>query len=264
MASADETLVAAAAVLQNLARDESIPGSSSPPFDFQLANGTKSAKLPGENSPAKEAFEAELEALVRRVHHLEFQAVSHHNFQQQADPYQTTPSAEETNERNFLRTFGLSRLSSGQDSDSLSQQQKAIPVPADEPPLGEIDDESDDEDDNGTRVVREEDISFLRNHVQKQAEEISSQKDIIAQVRDELQKQEEHTRRALTKVENEDVVLLERELRKHQQANEAFQKALREIGGIITQVANGDLSMKVQIHPLEMDPEIATLSLIHI
>ncbi|CAI7639393.1 uncharacterized protein N7487_004513 [Penicillium crustosum] len=258
MASADETLVAAAAVLQNLARDESIPGSSSPPFDFQLANGTKSAKLPGENSPAKEAFEAELEALVRRVHHLEFQAVSHHNFQQQADPYQTTPSAEETNERNFLRTFGLSRLSSGQDSDSLSQQQKAIPVPADEPPLGEIDDESDDEDDNGTRVVREEDISFLRNHVQKQAEEISSQKDIIAQVRDELQKQEEHTRRALTKVENEDVVLLERELRKHQQANEAFQKALREIGGIITQVANGDLSMKVQIHPLEMDPEIAT------
>ncbi|KGO41233.1 CheY-like superfamily [Penicillium expansum] len=259
MASADETLVAATAVLQNLARDESIPGSSSPPFDFQLSNGNKSAKLPGEHSPAKAAFEAELEALVRRVHHLEFQAVSHHNFQQQADPHQITPSAEETNERNFLWTFGLSRLSSGQDSDSLSQQQKAIPVPAaDEPPLGEIDDESDDEDDNGTRVVREEDISFLRNHVQKQAEEISSQKDIIAQVRDELQKQEEHTRRALTKVENEDVVLLERELRKHQQANEAFQKALREIGGIITQVANGDLSMKVQIHPLEMDPEIAT------
>lgn len=86
MATADETLVAATAVLQNLARDESIPGSSSPPFDFQLSNGTKSAKLPGENSLAKAAFEAELEALVRRVHHLEFQAVSHHNFQQQADP----------------------------------------------------------------------------------------------------------------------------------------------------------------------------------
>ena len=74
-------------------------------------------------------------------------------------------------------------------------------------------------------MVREEDISYLRNYVQKQAEEISFQKNIITQVREELQQQEVQTRRALTKVENEDVVLLERELRKHQQANEAFQKA---------------------------------------
>ena len=107
-------------------------------------------------------------------------------------------------------------------------------------------------------MVRKADIGYLRNHVQKQAEEISYQKEIVAQVRDELSRQEEYTRQALTKVEHEDVVRLERELRKHQQANEAFQKALREIGGIITQVANGDLSMKVQIHPLEMDPEITT------
>ncbi|KKA17194.1 DRK1 histidine kinase, partial [Rasamsonia emersonii CBS 393.64] len=121
------------------------------------------------------------------------------------------------------------------------------------------DDSSDDEElDPRTRIMREEDISYLRNHVQKQAEEISVQKDIINRVRDELQQQEEHTRRTLVKVEHEDVKVLERELRKHQQANEAFQKALREIGGIITQVANGDLSMKVQIHPMEMDPEITT------
>ena len=59
------------------------------------------------------------------------------------------------------------------------------------------------------------------------------------------------------RVENEDVSILERELRKHQQANEAFQKALREIGGIITQVANGDLSKRVQIQATEMDHEIA-------
>src|SRR5690606_33080031 len=109
-----------------------------------------------------------------------------------------------------------------------------------------------------SRIVSEDDISYLRNHVQKQAQEISSQKEVITRVRDELRRQEEHTRKALVKVEHEDVGVLERELRKHQQANEAFQKALREIGGIITQVANGDLSMKVQIHPLEMDPEIAT------
>ena len=273
MAGADETLAAATAVLQSLARDEPTTGSSSPPFDFQFpsTNGEKASKLPGEPTAVKAAFEAELEALMRRVHHLEFQAVSHHKFPD--DPQQASPSALGPNEKNpdFLWTFGLDRLPSGQGSDSycLTQQQKPnqpdqrqrTPSGPEEPPAGDLDDdETDEEEEAGsrTRVVREEDISILRNHVQKQAEEISFQKDIIAQVRDELQKQEEHTRRALTKVENEDVVLLERELRKHQQANEAFQKALREIGGIITQVANGDLSMKVQIHPLEMDPEIAT------
>ena len=179
-------------MLQNLARDEPTSGSSSPPFDFQLSsNGIKSAKLPGEQSPAKAAFEAELEALVRRVHHLEFQAVSHQfpdDFQQQTNPNTGEVSAEEPIEKNpdFLRTFGLSRFASGQGSDSSScllQQQKSIPTaPVETPddrPLGEIDDDTDDEDEAGTRVVREEDISFLRNHVQKQAEEISSQKDII-------------------------------------------------------------------------------------
>lgn len=44
---------------------------------------------------------------------------------------------------------------------------------------------------------------------------------------------------------------VEQEVQKRQQMNEAFQKALREIGGIITQVADGDLSTRVQIHPLE-------------
>lgn len=36
----------------------------------------------------------------------------------------------------------------------------------------------------------------------------------------------------------------------------AFQKALREIGAIVTAVAMGDLSKKVLIHAKEMDPEI--------
>ena len=33
---------------------------------------------------------------------------------------------------------------------------------------------------------------------------------------------------------------------------------MREIGAIITNVANGDLSHKVQLHAKEMDPEIRT------
>ncbi|RAH40329.1 putative two-component osmosensing histidine kinase (Bos1) [Aspergillus brunneoviolaceus CBS 621.78] len=275
MAGADETLAAATAILRELARES--PGA--PPFDFEFShtsstNGcdSKVAKLPGDKSAAKVAFEQELEALVRRVHHLEFQSVSHRSppgitlkaFQPTLVPSETDPETP--------WAFDLPRLASsdGSDSSCLIQQhnphrshgsRRSAPGPEDGEAEEDIDDEDSDEDEDlgsRTRLVREEDISYLRNHVQKQAEEISFQKDIIAQVRDELQQQEEQTRRALTKVENEDVVLLERELRKHQQANEAFQKALREIGGIITQVANGDLSMKVQIHPLEMDPEIAT------
>ncbi|CAI7600144.1 unnamed protein product [Penicillium viridicatum] len=101
---------------------------------------------------------------------------------------------------------------------TLSGPEEKFPHPPQpSAPVGDLDeDDTDEEDETGaTRAVREEDVSILRNHVQKQAEEISFQKDIIAQVRNELQKQKEHTRRVLTKVENEDVFLLERELRKH-------------------------------------------------
>ncbi|KAL2808281.1 hypothetical protein BJX63DRAFT_409740 [Aspergillus granulosus] len=51
---------------------------------------------------------------------------------------------------------------------------------------------------------------------------------------------------------------LQEELQKRQRMNEAFQQALQEIGKIITQVANGDLSMKVHIRSAEMDPDIKT------
>ena len=70
--------------------------------------------------------------------------------------------------------------------------------------------------------------------------------------------QKERAARTLVNVEHTQINSLERELLKHQQANEAFQKALKEIGTIITNVAKGDLSQKVQIHAVEMDPEIAT------
>lgn len=104
----------------------------------------------------------------------------------------------------------------------------------------------------------DDEIHYLKNRIALQTDEIRLQKDIIACVREELSQQEARTSEALTKFKRDDVEVLERELRKHQQANEAFQKALREIGGIITQVADGNLSMKVQIHKMEMDPEITT------
>jgi osomolarity two-component system sensor histidine kinase NIK1 len=59
-------------------------------------------------------------------------------------------------------------------------------------------------------------------------------------------------------LEQERVATMERELWKHQKANEAFKKAFREIGEIVTAVARGDLTMKVRMNTVEMDPEITT------
>ncbi|KMU80156.1 sensor protein gacS [Coccidioides immitis RMSCC 3703] len=218
---------AAAAIIQGLAKD--VPESISLPFNgrkqTQPTNGIDSVKvkLPGEDSEGKVALERELSALVRRV-----------NTMQTFVP----PS------RRSGRTSSLMSarsLKNGQNNESSVDNSD------------EVNDEDSDSEDN-----YEDNISYLRNRVQLQAEQIQLQKDIISQVREELRHQEERTQQALVKVEHEDVRVLERELKKHQQANEAFQKALREIGGIITQVANGDLSMKVQIHQLEMDPEITS------
>ncbi|PHH54992.1 Histidine protein kinase NIK1 [Ceratocystis fimbriata CBS 114723] len=49
---------------------------------------------------------------------------------------------------------------------------------------------------------------------------------------------------------------LEAELLKHQKANEAFQKALREIGDILSAVARGDLTKTASLSDVEVDPEI--------
>ncbi|KAL9115704.1 MAG: hypothetical protein Q9227_000072 [Pyrenula ochraceoflavens] len=256
MSGADAILSAASSILSGLARGAASSRDSSP---FTTSPGSGSTNgltlqkyhLPGANTPAKQAFEAELSALARRIQYLESKADSVN---------QTLPDT--PNELPVLSPFEkegrtppspLSRHSSGQPP----KRQPSIPgrsarisnlLAARDPRNGELD---------GSRTVSEADINIIREHVEKQAEQISCQKEVIEQVKEELHEQSELTKQEIVRVENEDVGLLERELRKHQQANEAFQKALREIGGIITQVANGDLSMRVQIHSTEMDPEIS-------
>jgi osomolarity two-component system sensor histidine kinase NIK1 len=77
----DETLAAAATILQGLARDGILTDDTPPPSNNHIitTNGfdSKKLKLPGESTPEKQAFESELEALVRRVHDLELEVVSH-------------------------------------------------------------------------------------------------------------------------------------------------------------------------------------------
>jgi osomolarity two-component system sensor histidine kinase NIK1 len=95
----------------------------------------------------------------------------------------------------------------------------------------------------------------LRSPRNKQADQIKNQREHIDNLSSEVNKQLSNQNTAFAHG-IEDIGALKRELGKHQQANLAFQKALREIGSIVTAVAMGDLSKKVLIHAKEMDPEI--------
>lgn len=103
-------------------------------------------------------------------------------------------------------------------------------------------------------------LEALRQQVEKQDEQIRAQRQEIDDLSKQLAEQKSLSERAVGHLKKgaTDVQGLQRELFKHQQANMAFQKALREIGNIVTNVANGDLSKKVLIHSKEMDPEITT------
>ncbi|KAL1880512.1 hypothetical protein VTK73DRAFT_5712 [Phialemonium thermophilum] len=104
----------------------------------------------------------------------------------------------------------------------------------------------------------DEALEGLREHVDDQSKILDNQRQELAGVNAQLLEQKQLQEKALATLEQERVATLERELWKHQKANEAFQKALREIGEIVTAVARGDLSKKVRMKSVEMDPEITT------
>lgn len=247
MSRPDETLVAAAAILRGLARGSTASTS--------YTNGLKLPpyRLPGEDTASKEDFEAEIAALARRIHYLESRAdVVGRSLPDTPGEFQSpaSPLARPAEYRGSLGESGSgsTAATSERTSSSSNQSRRVNSLLAARDSLTPSE---------SGRNVSEDDISVLRDHVEKQAEQIKSQRETIAEISRGLRNSEEQAKQAFMRVENEDVSILERELRKHQQANEAFQKALREIGGIITQVANGDLSKRVQIQATEMDDEIA-------
>lgn len=250
--SQDETIAAAVEVIHDLARKSIIPCDQAE-FGLQSSIGTVNGQgpheisLPGKECRVKALLEKELSALALRIQYLETKAstVDHRGLP-------TTPNE-------------IALVSSPFGANASSTPSKiGGPIPVRQ---GSVSSRSArvsnllaarDSGDSGSRSFSEEELAQLRDHVQKQAEEIRSQKETITSVSEQLGEQQKQTARAFSRVENEDVGTLERELKKHQQANEAFQKALKEIGSIVTAVANGDLSKKVQIHMVEMDPEITT------
>lgn len=245
---------AIAGIISNLAKSHD-PSADSSFSGKAVSNGSAAHKilLPGPDDEGKRHLERELAALAGRIQFLEAKANS-----PAGRAFPLTPS-EPTSIMPFP-SDGSNRAAAplvGRTAPGLTRDQKAVWVSN---WLASRGDTAAAAAQNGSAQLApltEEQLSYLREHVNKQADEIRSQREHIdslgQEVSSKLRDQDIAVAHGI-----EDIAALKRELAKHQQANLAFQKALREIGNIVTAVANGDLSKKVLIHTRENDPEIAT------
>ncbi|POS86680.1 two-component osmosensing histidine-kinase, partial [Erysiphe pulchra] len=225
----DATLAATAALLQCLGTSHNI--------HFQKFG------IPGANTPAKIALENEISALILRVQDLEAKAYIANNILPTTPCESTTPSAfADVLTGVFSRPNTETSKSKPQFNSSYSPRNSVKGRRS--PRL--------------SKLSTDELIETLQKEIADQAEQIKVGKLRNEEIEAQMIQQAEHQQHLINHYEAKRVASLERELKKHQQANEAFQKALREIGEIITAVARGDLSKKVQIHSVEMDPEITT------
>lgn len=225
----DSMLAAVTEIISSLAADPKT--SSTPP-----AKTDPRIILPGTDSAAKRALEAELRRLTLRVGQLESRASAAASSLLPETPNEASDSV------------------FGDDSSSHTCISAAVPKAK----IAHAHQGSLDCPKHLPRQLTKEALEGLREHVDDQSKLLNSQRQELAGVNAQLREQKELQERALAVLEQERVATLERELWKHQKANEAFQKALREIGEIVTAVARGDLTMKVRMNTVEMDPEITT------
>jgi osomolarity two-component system, sensor histidine kinase NIK1 len=224
----DSSLVAISAIVRSLAADSSSPAKPLGPF-----------RLPGRETAEKQSLERELTALAARIQQLEARAGAGAN-----NIFPDTPS--ETADSLF-----------GHDSvSSPSQGTRFPPVKNKTTAVKDSRNGSVDAPPAKQGQLTEQALEGLQKHVDGQSKLLDSQRQELAGVNAQLLEQKQLQEKALAMIEQERVATLERELWKHQKANEAFQVALREIGEIITAVARGDLSKKVRMNSVDMDPEI--------
>jgi len=236
----ESTFEATTAILQCLATSIDVAPNAN-------IHSNQGVKLPGENSAAKTALEQEIGALVARIQRLEAKASTVNNQTLPDTPSETgVPSAFAD-----VLTGSQARSTKYATSNAATRQQLVNSL------LASRDAPSGERPQKYTKLSEEE-LEALREHVDDQSKQLHNQQSELEGVNAQLLEQKQRQEQALNVLEVERVAALERELKKHQQANEAFQKALREIGEIVTAVARGDLSKKVQIHSVEIDPEITT------
>lgn len=228
-----------ASILSNLAKqytpleEHSFPTSA-------IANGIKSTRisLPGDNTVEKQTLERELTALAARIHILESRATS------------GTASLPITPNEPLISPFPhIDAPVTPRSSGNTPRQRSVSWVNT---ILGKGDGES------HPRQLTDEQFLHMREMFDQQEREIQSQKEIIDDIKSQMEQQRTATKQALeTLGTSSSIDQMKREIDKNAQINATYQKVLKDIGTIITAVANGDLSKKVLIHATEKDPEIA-------
>jgi osomolarity two-component system sensor histidine kinase NIK1 len=235
----EETSAAVASILSSLAKqynpleDHSFPTSA-------LRNGIKSARisLPGENTVEKQTLERELTTLASRIQFLEARAANGTN------SLPITPNEPLTSPFPHIETPVSPR--------SVGNTPRQRSVSWVNTILGKGDGES------HPRQLTEEQFGYLRDMFEQQETEIRAQKEVIDDIKSQMEQQQTATKQALETLGNSTSIdQMKREIDKNSQINATYQKVLKDIGTIITAVANGDLSKKVLIHATEKDPEIA-------
>jgi len=234
----EQTSAAVASILANFAKQynplepDSFPASA-------IVNGISHSKiiLPGDDTVEKRTLERELNSLAIRISLLEARAASATSSlpvtpnEPSYSPFTpeppTSPRSQTLTPRQRSASWVTSILASKVDGENLRQ-------------------------------LTEDQFTCLREHIDQQAAEIKSQRDFIDGIKSQLTHQQTATKAALDTLGNsQSIEQLKREIEKNAQINATYQKVLKEIGTIITAVANGDLSKKVLIHATEKDPEIA-------
>ncbi|KAL8713199.1 MAG: hypothetical protein Q9220_002720 [cf. Caloplaca sp. 1 TL-2023] len=241
----EDDLAALTAVIRNLAHGGT-PPYDPPQFKFDTSNGTAKANtsseritLPGEGTATKRSLESELSALSVRIQYLEAQANN-----SPRRPLPDTPN----------HSAGPTSPAAAHTSTSSPQKVVTVPVRSHSGSARQAHVSSLLSGSN--RSFSDEDFGALREHVGKQAQEIKMQRETITSVSEQLRRQQEEAHHTFVLPKNDEIDKLQKELIKNQQANSAFKKILKDIGTIVTNVANGDLSCKVQINEIEMDDEI--------
>ena len=236
----EETSAAVASILSSLAKqytpleDHSFPTSA-------LTNGIKSARisLPGENTVEKQTLERELTALASRIQLLEARAANGTN------SLPITPNEPLTSPFPHIET-----PTSPRSVGNIPRQRSVSWVNT---ILGGRGD-----GESHPRQLTEEQFGYLRDMFEQQETEIRAQKEVIDDIKSQMEQQQYATKQALETLGNSSSIdQMKREIDKNSQINATYQKVLKDIGTIITAVANGDLSKKVLIHATEKDPEIA-------
>lgn len=231
-----ETSAAVARILSNLAKQHHAAEPDSFPASV-IANGINANKitLPGEDSLEKRTLERELNSLATRIQILEAKATN------------GTNSLPITPNEPLASAFPVQPPASPRPSSSQAARQRSaswvnnLLSRNNTPP-------------QLTQLTPEQILALREWYADNQAQ-MQSQREVVEEVRSKL---EYHQSATVDLVQNSSYVQqLQREVEKNVQINQTYSKVLREIGTIITAVANGDLSKKVLIHATEKDPEIA-------